>query len=93
MTVTYNCTLNFAECEMTAVDVDKLKAALDKEPYDYCIDDEGIEIFGEVDAIKYDTSAADVAKDIEWLLWKVAGIDADVNAREVIYDKYDLYDA
>lgn len=79
MTVRYDCTVDLSEYELTAADIESVKRALDEEGYDWYHDGDKLYISGEVEVDSYGTSAADIAAELKWLLWKVAEIDADVD--------------
>lgn len=92
MTVEYECYFNltdYVDENGVGVSDERLaatKAAIEKAGYDWYQEGDEITISGEVDADDYSTSAADVASEIKWILWKTGEIDADVDAREVEYE-------
>lgn len=87
MTVAYDCTVNLGEYDdLTATDLDAVTAALDKERYEWYLDEDTLTIQGECDVDDYAWTADDVAEDIKWLLRDAAEIDADVETREVEYE-------
>lgn len=86
MTVKFKCVLNLSEYDyLTAADIDKVKAELDKARYDWYHDGDELEISGECEVNEEFTdaaNAADVASEIKWLLRDAADIDADIDVEE-----------
>ena len=83
MTVQYDCSVNFSDYE-EGLDmnlVSQAKFALEKDGYNIYDTEDGFEVSGEIEIDDYGTDAIDVADEIKHLLWSIADIDADVDAK------------
>lgn len=84
MTVKYECHADTSDA--TAKEIHAAEAALDKEHYDWYLDENTLVVEGETEVDGYSTNAAEIADEIEWILWNKAGIDADAYAEEVEFE-------
>ena len=84
MTVSYDCAADVSE--LTAEDLNALTNRLDKERYDWYYDGDTLTIQGECEVDDYGTNANDVAREIDYILWSEANLDADIKTEEVEYE-------
>lgn len=84
MTISYSCEADVSN--VTIEDLTALAAKLDAEHYDWAIEDGTLTLDGETEVDSYDTNADDVARDINYILWSTANLDADIETKEVEYE-------
>lgn len=88
MTIRYECIADLGEVNDFEYGV--LTASLKKYGYEYEYesDQDGgkLIIEGEIEVDDYTYSAADVASEIDYILWNAADLDADIRAKEVEYE-------
>ena len=84
MTVRYECTADVSE--LTAEELNAATNALDKDRYDWYLDGDELTVQGECEVDDYSTNADDVAKEIDYILWSEANLDADIKTEEVEYE-------
>lgn len=84
MTVSYDCKADVSD--LTAEELNAATNQLDKDGYDWYLDDDELTVQGEREVDSYSTNANDVANEIDYILWSTANLDADIKTEEVEYE-------
>ena len=84
MTIIYDCTADVSE--LTVEELTAVTNALDKDRYEWYLDDKQLTINGEREIDPYYDTASDVAKEIDYILWSEGNLDVDIKTSEVEYE-------
>lgn len=84
MTVSYDCKADVSD--LTAEELNAATNQLDKDGYDWYLDGDELAVQGEREVDSYSTNADDVAREIDYILWSTANLDADIKTEEVEYE-------